>query len=266
MDERTVVGVKAADVNFVIALMKADGFTEISKVETAPGVFTITGRRPAGVASALAAAQPATSASTISDQALSFIAEHEAYVPFCYKDSGDNATIGYGHHRGLTKDQIYRQFPAGLTEPEAWELMRKDVSDFAATVTAKITVSLRQNQFDALTMVAYGTGNIKAQTPLVNNGDHEAAADTIASIDTVGGVFNAGVAKRYQAVAAIYRHGIYPKPKVTREQHRARGIALVKKHYPNKLNQVGNKFGRPTEPEQVVQAEQAYFRMTGEMI
>ncbi|MEM7270341.1 MAG: glycoside hydrolase family protein, partial [Pseudomonadota bacterium] len=205
---------------------------------------------------------PAGPVSTVSDQGTAFMVEKEAFIPFRYFDVARNATIGYGHHRGLTADQIDAQFPDGLTESQAWDLFKSDIGDFADSVAKRVPGGLEQSQFDAMVMVAFGKGNINSELPHLVAGDHEAVADSIASITTAGGVFNAGVAKRYGQVADLYRHGIYPQPKLMRSELRLRGIRLIEKLYPNKLNSVGNKFGLPTEQAQRKQAEESYFRMT----
>ena len=116
---------------------------------------------------------------------------------------------------------------------------------------------------DALIMVAYHRGNIRPEAPLVNAGENKRVAESIAGITTTGGTYNAGIAARSRKVADLYLHGTYPAPKRTRSQLKAAGIQLVKDRYPDRLNTVGNNFGRPTEPAQKQQAAQAYQRMTG---
>lgn len=63
------------------------------------------------------------------------------------------ATIGYGH---LIKQGEY--FKNGISEAKATELLRADIATAERAVKDNITVPLTQNQFDALTSLAYNIG------------------------------------------------------------------------------------------------------------
>lgn len=63
------------------------------------------------------------------------------------------ATIGYGH---LIKPNEY--FRNGISESKATELLRADIAIAERAVRDNITVPLSQNQFDALTSLAYNIG------------------------------------------------------------------------------------------------------------
>lgn len=63
------------------------------------------------------------------------------------------ATIGYGH---LIKQGEY--FKNGISEAKATELLRADIATAERAVRDNITVPLTQNQFDALTSLAYNIG------------------------------------------------------------------------------------------------------------
>ncbi len=73
----------------------------------------------------------------------------------------DGATIGYGHLIKPGED-----FSKGLTEQQALELYRQDLQDAQNIVRNNIQVPLTQNQFDALTSLAYniGSGNFSPST------------------------------------------------------------------------------------------------------
>ena len=80
------------------------------------------------------------------------------------------ATIGYGH---LIKNG--EDFRNGISEAKATELLRTDIAIAERAVRDNITVPLSQNQFDALTSLAYniGTKNFADSTVVkyVNNPD-----------------------------------------------------------------------------------------------
>ena len=80
------------------------------------------------------------------------------------------ATVGYGHLIKQGED-----FRNGISEAKATELLRADIAIAERAVRDNITVPLSQNQFDALTSLAYniGTKNFADSTVVkyVNNPD-----------------------------------------------------------------------------------------------
>ena len=80
----------------------------------------------------------------------------------------NGATIGYGHLIKTGED-----FRNGISEATATELLRADIATAERAVKDNITVPLTQNQFDALTSLAYniGTKNFADSTVVkyVNN-------------------------------------------------------------------------------------------------
>ncbi|MBR1374071.1 glycoside hydrolase family protein [bacterium] len=80
------------------------------------------------------------------------------------------ATVGYGHLIKQGED-----FRKGISEAKATELLRADIAIAERAVRDNITVPLSQNQFDALTSLAYniGTKNFADSTVVkyVNNPD-----------------------------------------------------------------------------------------------
>ena len=63
------------------------------------------------------------------------------------------ATIGYGHLIKPGED-----FRNGITENVATELLRSDIAMAESAVRDNIMVSLSQNQYDALVLLAYNIG------------------------------------------------------------------------------------------------------------
>jgi len=113
--------------------------------------------------------------------------------------NGDPWTIGYGHtgpevHKGMT-----------ITQEQAEELLMQDVKKVAATVNAKVTTDITQEEFDALVDFVFnvGAGNFNASTLLkkVNAGDIHGAADEFLKWDMAAGKHMVGLLKRRHAEA-----------------------------------------------------------------
>ena len=69
------------------------------------------------------------------------------------KELPAGATIGYGH---LIKSD--EDFKHGITERQATEILRSDISTAERAIKANITIPLSQNQYDALVSLAYNIG------------------------------------------------------------------------------------------------------------
>ena len=69
------------------------------------------------------------------------------------KNLPKGATIGYGHLIKSGED-----FRSGITEKQATEILRLDISTAEQAVKDNITVPLSQNQYDALVSLAYNIG------------------------------------------------------------------------------------------------------------
>ena len=69
------------------------------------------------------------------------------------KELPKGATIGYGHLIKSGED-----FRDGITERQATEILRLDISMAEQAVKDNITVHLSQNQYDALVSLAYNIG------------------------------------------------------------------------------------------------------------
>ncbi len=69
------------------------------------------------------------------------------------KELPAGATIGYGH---LIKSD--EDFKHGITERQATEILRSDISTAEHAIKDNITVPLSQNQYDALVSLAYNIG------------------------------------------------------------------------------------------------------------
>lgn len=111
--------------------------------------------------------------------------EWEGLVTHVYLDSGGEPTIGIGHlltrsERTSGKINIQGQaisYQNGLTEQQCWDLLDQDLDGAEKAVNEAITVSLNQNQFDALVSFVFnvGTGAFRGSTllKLLNQGQYD---------------------------------------------------------------------------------------------
>ena len=123
------------------------------------------------------------------------------------------ATIGYGH---LIKNS--EDFKNGISEYRATELLRADIATAERTVKDNITVPLTQNQFDALTSLAYNIGarNFANSTVVkyINNPNfHSSVYPNLESAwkawNRSQGAVSNGLINRRQHEWDMYSRGIY---------------------------------------------------------
>jgi len=124
------------------------------------------------------------------------IAAHEGCVLVAYPDPGTGGepwTIGVGHTGGVKKgDRITRE--------QAMALLAEDLHAAETAVNNAITVSLSQNQFDALVSFVFnvGAGAFRSSTLLakLNARDYAGAADQFLRWSRAGGKVMAGLLRR----------------------------------------------------------------------
>lgn len=93
----------------------------------------------------------------LSDAGLELIKHFEGLRLHVYKDGAGLETIGYGHLL-TSMDKTSGRFTAGLTEPQALELLRRDAEGAEAAVNACVHVPITQAQFDALVSFTFNLG------------------------------------------------------------------------------------------------------------
>lgn len=103
-------------------------------------------------------------ANNISESGKQFIRQYEQLRTKPYDDQtgktittwNRHATIGWGHLIPQTEWDTYKN---GISKQEADELFKSDLEKFIPIVRETIKVKLNQNQFDALTSLAFNIGS-----------------------------------------------------------------------------------------------------------
>jgi lysozyme len=138
----------------------------------------------------------------ISDEGLALIKRFEGLELTAYRCPAGVLTIGYGSTGPHVKPGMC------ISEAEADKLLRKDVARFEEGVS-HIVGTTTQNRFDALVSFTFnlGLGNLMSSTLLKKHraGAFGAAADQFLRWDKANGRVLAGLTRRREAEAAMYR-------------------------------------------------------------
>lgn len=142
----------------------------------------------------------------ITQNGINLIKRFEGFSAHIYVCPSGYQTIGYGH---VVKEHEREIFKNGITEKQAEELLRLDVQEAERGVLRLITVSLTDNQFDALVSFTFnlGAGALQRSTLRwkVNREEHEAAPAEFVKWVWAGGRKLEGLIRRREAEAALYR-------------------------------------------------------------
>lgn len=129
----------------------------------------------------------------ISETGIKLIKKFEGCALKAYKCPAGIWTIGYGHTSGVKEGQT-------ITQKEAEAFLKQDLLTFETHVSNLVTVTINQNQFDALVSFCYnvGAGNLKSSTllKLVNTKNFKAAAEQFDRWVYAGGKKLSGLVKR----------------------------------------------------------------------
>lgn len=110
---------------------------------------------------------------TISQVGIELIKSHEGLRTKAYMCPANVLTIGYGHTRNVFPNQV-------ITLKEAERLLKEDLRRFENAINKHVTVSLNQNQFDALVSFTFNVGANAFRNStllrLLNNQDYYGAA------------------------------------------------------------------------------------------
>lgn len=139
----------------------------------------------------------------ISNTGIDLIKHFEGCETVAYKCPAGVWTIGYGHIKGVQEGQV-------ITETEAHEMLVEELTEYENYINNAVTVSLNQNQFDAMVSWVYnlGSGNLNSSTLLkvLNSGDYAGVPEQIMRWNKAGGKVLAGLTKRRQAEANLFGH------------------------------------------------------------
>jgi len=122
-----------------------------------------------------------------------------------YPDIGGVWTIGYGHTSGVHPGMI-------CTPQRAIEWLDADMKIAAACVNRYVSVTLTQNEFDALCDFVFnlGCGDFARSTllRLLNRGEYAEAANQFDLWDHCGGKVVAGLLRRREAEEETFSDGL----------------------------------------------------------
>lgn len=139
----------------------------------------------------------------ISTAGLDLLKQSEGLSTHTYLDVKGLPTIGYGH-RLLAGES----FPSGITEEQADQMLRQDLSTAEQAVSQLVNVPLSQGQFDALVDFVFnlGQGRLASSTLLrdLNGGHYQDAANQLLLWDHAGPNVNAGLLARRQAEVVLW--------------------------------------------------------------
>lgn len=110
----------------------------------------------------------------ISQNGLDFIKKHEGLRLSVYQDIAGRDTVGYGHL--ILPGESFEV----ITQEEVDALLLSDIGKFSTKIEAALTVTINQNQFDALCSFVFNLGiNAFLHSTLLevlNDGNYSGAA------------------------------------------------------------------------------------------
>lgn len=141
----------------------------------------------------------------VSRKGIELIKRHEGFKLYAYDANPPrkDMTIGYGH-----KLKAGESFPRGITKAHADTLLRQDLIMAERRIKNAITVTMTQNQFDAVASLAFNLtyGSWKLAAARFNRGE---SAESIFSRYVYGGNAKlAGLVTRRAAETRLYTTGL----------------------------------------------------------
>tara|TARA_X000000368_G_scaffold408318_1_gene388813 strand:- start:265 stop:708 length:444 start_codon:yes stop_codon:yes gene_type:complete len=138
-----------------------------------------------------------------SQEGLALIKKFEGCRLKAYRCSANVLTIGYGHTGGVKEDDT-------ISQPEADELLEKDIAKFEEYVSDNVIVELKQNQFDALVAWTFnlGVGNLRNSTMLkkLNEADYDSIPFEMRRWNKAGGKTLDGLIRRRKAEGLLFEN------------------------------------------------------------
>lgn len=136
---------------------------------------------------------------TIDQAGKDFIQSFEGYRQMPYQDSVGVWTVGIGH-----KILPGQDYPDGLTEAQADDLLMSDLAPVEATINL-LAPNCNQNQYNALCSFGFNLG-IGALQMMLNHGFSQVSVQ-MPRWDDAGGKVVAGLLRRRQAETALFEQG-----------------------------------------------------------
>ena len=138
----------------------------------------------------------------ISQKGIDLIKKFEGFSSRAYLCPAGVLTIGYGHTgKGIKRTDI-------ITEEDAQDLLRGDLSWVEEVINEKAKTALTQNQFDALCSLAYNIGasafSNSALLRLINAGNLAAVPAQFLRWDKARGKVLAGLTRRREAEKKLW--------------------------------------------------------------
>lgn len=144
----------------------------------------------------------------ITQEGINFIKRREGFSPLPYLCTAGKETIGYGH---VVKPG--EQFPCGLTEKHAEDILYDDLAEAEQCIFDNVTVDLLPNQFDALVSLIFniGTNAFEKSTLLraLNSEQYEEAGQQFLRWVYANGKVVYGLQKRREKEKRLFDGGIY---------------------------------------------------------
>ena len=138
----------------------------------------------------------------ISAKGLDLIKKFEGLELESYLCPADVWTIGYGSTKGVKEGM-------SITEEEAEALLKKEAQEYCDYVKEYVSVTLTQNQFDALVTWTYNLGprNLKNSTLLevLNKEEYDKVPEQILRWTKAAGKELNGLVRRRQAEADLFQ-------------------------------------------------------------
>lgn len=131
------------------------------------------------------------------DKYIDILKELEGFRSVPYKCSAGVWTIGYGHSSAIDNRALINK---EITEAEATDILKQDISRFESVVKASVTVPLTDAQLAALTFFCFNVGasafNKSTLLKKLNSGDYNSVPAELLRWNKVGGKPSVGLSHR----------------------------------------------------------------------
>lgn len=176
----------------------------------------------------------------LSNKGLNLIKQFEGLVLKPYKavPTETYLTIGYGHYGSDVKEDVK------ITKEQAEQMLIKDTEKFEGIVNSLVTVSLNQNQFDALVSFVYNVGsdNFKKSTLLkkLNSKDYVEAGNEFSRWNKSGGKVYAGLVKRRVSEMQLFMKPIQSEKVITKNYRVLYGenLTVIAKRFKTTVDEI----------------------------